>query len=108
MIPWAVLDLHEILDTGLLRGDGLLIDEEVASVATIRALTGPAALTYARLTGRKSTVFLADDVEAVAELVDAGLLADEVDSGVQADHATVEALKLGCRRLGLPAGLCCS
>lgn len=105
MTPWAVLDLYEIVDTGLLRGGELLTEDERSVIAAIRALDGASALTYARLTGRKASVFLADEVgDGLQELVDARLLTDELDPDVHGDHATVEALKAGCRRLGLPVG----
>ncbi len=112
-VAWAVADLHEIVDTGLMRGGDLLTDEELAVCRKIRALSGPAALAYARLSGRKGTVFVVedlalagvDDVEgAVEALVTEGLLASDVPWDVRAAYATVDALKAGCRRLGLPLG----
>lgn len=110
VVDLPVEDLRAVLELGLARGGGLLVDEERTAVAAILALQGPPARAYARLSGRVGRVWAVEDLDlpgvgdalaAVDALADAGL-AEEPPWDARIAACTVPRLRAALRRLGLP------
>ena len=107
----AVADLREVLDLGLAHGGELLTAGEALVLRRLRAIDGPAASLYARLSARKPSVFhvpsltvrrVPDLQAAIAVLEDQGLADGLVPWSERAKHLRMPQLIEGCRRKGLP------
>ena len=100
----AVEDLLDILHRALTRGAELLTGGELAVVRQIQQLPVDAALVYARISGRKRSLFRVAQLEADHEvelLCEGGLLHGVTTWSIRAEALTIPELAAYCRELGL-------
>jgi hypothetical protein len=102
----AADDLRERLEVARARAGALLTAGELQVVTACLALPPPALGDWARLLGRAHDTYPVDPEAPLAldALHEAELIDGLVPWPTRARRATADALRAGCRRLGLPVG----